>query len=466
MGQLDVFRKRKLALFEYIGVIIIFDKFRAFWALFWNSLRGAYNKTYKAPCDFPVQQWRDTSGINFLDIFVTKLNNLTNCEATFAIESDSTQTATLKELCKELEAKRFDITAAMLADGDYYCFPSTDANGAVKHSYLTQQQVRILNMNGDEITEAYGIIDWYVDKNSKVYYLLRHHKLDGNGTLQISYSTVNGSGAVDFLDRWADISGQAYAFSGAKHIGFGRYKSPTSDRGLSPIYGVPLNFGCSAIEEAIQSDLKLIENEFKNGESRIFTDPRNLIPDDKRTGYKIAGNIIPIQHRAGDNGPNIDIFNPNLRFSEHYARLVNDMSLYEKQIGTSKGILTDNETAYTATATAVKRANADTLALLDKIRNAIDEGNRMTLTADSIYLNVRTELWKYSADWYDPFEDPSEQWQRLVEAKTNGAAEVSDLIRWQFPKLTQEEIDGKITRINESTAVSEESALERILYGR
>ena len=64
----------------------------------------------------------------------------------------------------------------------------------------------------------------------------------------------------------------------------------------------------------------------------------------------------------------------------------------ERQVGTSKGILTDIETAYTATATAVKRANSDTMALIDKIHNAIDIGNEMTLKADGVFLNISPDL--------------------------------------------------------------------------
>lgn len=455
-----------MELLKYIGVIIIFDKFKTFWRAFWDSIKGAYNKTFKAPVDTETQAWRDTERINFLGIFVSKLNNLTNNEATFYITSDSKQVDNLKVLCKNLADKRFEITSGMLADGDYYCFPATDNRGNIIHTYLTQQQVRILNMDGDNITEAYGIIDWQSDKNNRIYYLLRHHKLESNGTLHISYSVVDDSGREANIDKWADINGQEYVFSNANHIGFGRYKSPASSRGLSAVYGVPLNFGCSDIEIKIFNDLKLIDDEFINGKSVIFTDPRNILPDDKQQGYKIAQNVIPIQHRAGDTGSHIDIFNPNLRFSEHYSKLINDLSLYEKQVGTSKGILTDNETAYTATATAVKRANADTLALIGKIRTAIDAGNEMTLKADAVFLNILPDLWNYTSDWYDPFANPVEQWQMLIEAKNNGAAESADLIRWQFPNLTEGEIDEKITRINNAQQLNTDTALERILAGQ
>ena len=445
----------------------MFNKFRAFWNTFWNAIKSAYNQAFKQPVKSATQDWRDIAAINFLAIFVSKLNNLVNSEATFDVVSDSAQAERLKTLCKELESKRFDITGGMLADGDYYVFPATNEKGDIIHSYLTQDQVRILNADGENITEAYGIIDWYVDsKDKKTYYLLRHHLLDTDGTLTVSYRCVDSLMKPATLERWAYLEDEVYKLVNAGHIGFGRYNSPADSRGLSPIYGVPLNYGCADIEATIKEDLKLINDEFKNGKSVIFTDPRNLIKKSERGEYTIAENIIPIQHRPGDSGPNIDIFSPNLRFSDHYSKIVADMALYEKQVGTSKGILTENETTATATATAVKRANADTIALIDKIRTAVDNGNKMTLEADAVYLNVAADLWNYTSDWYDPFEDPAEQWQRLIEAKSNGAAETSDVVRWIFPRLTADEIEQKIARISSESTETAEGSLERILAGR
>lgn len=444
----------------------MFDKFRNFWRVFWQSIKNAYNKAFKQPLETTVQGWRDLTAINLLDVFVTKLNNLTNTEATFDVVSDSVQAERLKTLCKSLESHRFDITAAMLADGDYFVFPATNQRGEIVHSYLPQACVRIINMDGEEITEAYGIVDWYTDADNRIFFLLRHHALDKDGTLTVSYSVVDGNYKPAHLEQWSDYEDLAFSFAGAGHIGFGRYKSPANSRGLSPIYGVPLNFGCAEIEKKIFTDLKMVDDEFKNGKSVIFTDPRNLLTDKEKGGYKIAENIIPIQSRAGQSGSNIDIFNPTLRFSEHYSKLVSDLSMYEKQVGTSKGILTDNETAYTATATAVRRSNSDTLALLDKIRNSIDAGNRMTLEADAVYLNIARDLWDYASDWYDPFEDPAEQWDRLVEAKEQGAAEVDDLIRWAFPRLDSEQIEEKKAKIAAAQTSGADEAIERILAGR
>lgn len=443
----------------------MFEKLKTFWNAFWNSIKTAYNKAFKHPMPSATQSWRDVTRINLLDIFVTKLNNLVNTEATIEVESDSAQAERLKYLAKDLESKRYDITAGMLADGDFYVFPATNDKGEIVHTYLTQEQVRILRADGDVIQELEGIIDWYVDKDNKMYLLCRHHNLDNNNTLTVSYRVVNERNEGAYLKEWEEYADTVYTFTNA-NIGVGRYKSPASSRGLSPIYGVPLNFGCGAIEQTIFNDLKLIEDEFKNGKSVIFTDPRNLITKKDAAQYEIADNVIPITSRAGQNGGNnIDIFNPSLRYSDHYSKLVADLALYEKEVGTSKGILTDNETTETATATAVKRANADTIALIGKIRNAIDSGNKMTLLADGVFLNVSPDLWDYRSDWFDPFEDAAEQWKRLVEAHNNGAAEAADLVKWMFPSLSSDEVEEKLARIAEKNEIDTAAAIENMIGG-
>ena len=190
----------------------MFETIKSFWVAFWQSFRNAYNAVTKHPTKSRVQKWQEIIKINLLDIFVTKLNNLCNTEATFEINSDSSQTEPLKQLVKNLESKRYDIVANMLADGDYYIFPAHDVHGKIKHTFLSQEQVRIINTCGDDITQISGIIDWFVDDNNKVYYLLRHHELDINGTLKISYSTVNEQGNNTQLKQWEYINGKKYEF--------------------------------------------------------------------------------------------------------------------------------------------------------------------------------------------------------------------------------------------------------------
>lgn len=445
----------------------MFEKFKNFWITFWDSMKTAYNSVFKHPIKTKGQEVTDTEHINIPDIVIGKLNNLALTEATFTLETDSKLVEPLVKLCSDLEDKKYTINYSMLSRGDCFVFPSTDSKGNLYHSYLGQDRVRILNVDGEQITKACGVLDVYTDKNKKTFYLLRTHELLSNGTLQIDYSTVDTNNNHTYVERWADLDGQIYQFINANHIGFGRYKSPIDSRGLSPVYGVPINFGCSEIERDIFKDLELIRTEFNNAKSKIFADV-NILQKGKdkfdKDEYKIPENVFPIMQRAGEK-TNIDIFNPNIRYSEHYSNLVKDFALYEKQIGTSKGILTDNETVNAATATAVKRANSDTLALISKIQQSIDIGNEMTLQADGVFLNISNDLWKYTPDYYDPFEDPAEQFDRLITAKGVGAVEIDDIIKWLFPTLDDEQIEEKKQRLSESNKLDTENALNNILNG-
>ena len=441
------------------------ERLKRMWDAFLLTIRYLKNAYKREPVDDSIQPYSDIGHINWLAIAVKKLANLACNEATFALQSDSAQAQPLAGLLEDMEAHRFDIVSGMLADGDYYVFPYTDSNGRLQHSYLDASRVRIIASEGDTITQAYAVIDYIqpYPNSSETYFLQRHHILGADGTLTVQYQAVDENGNRKSVDEWAEYTETTSTFSGADSIGFGRYKSPVSSRGLSAVYGVPLNFGCSDLEKKLTETLRQIEDEYRNAKSVIFTDPRNLLAKKDMRGYKIADNVIPIKKTVGDTGAQIEIFNPAIRSSEHWEKLNIYLEKYEQMIGVSKGIFTDNSATATATATAVKRSNSDTISLLNAIHTALDQGNQMTLEADSVYLNIRTELWQYHSDYYDPFEDPAEQWQRLKEAKELGAAETDDLIRWNNPDLTAEQIEEKKLRIQAEQSSSTNAAVERAI---
>lgn len=451
----------------------MFKNFRNFWNIFINAIKaaraGSASDKLTEPPTSAGQDWRDVTRRNLLNMFIVPLNNLTNNEATFEVVSDSNTTEKVKDLCKRIEDKRFQITAEMLAHGDYYIFPELSANGNLAHTYLSSDRVRILDVIDDEIKEAYAVIDWFEDNRNKQYYLVRHHLLDLKGDLYVEFTVLNENGKKATLSRWDYLDGKTIKFANANHIGFGRYKCPTDSRGYSPVYGVPLNFFCKPYEDAIFDDLELIDKEFGNASSKLFVNENiaKATPN-KKTGkneYTIAENVFVYKQRGVDSGQMIDIYNPEIRESAYYTKLDKDMGMYEQAIGTSKGILTENETSYQATATAVKRANSDTIALLGRIRNAVDAGNRMTLQADSVYLNIPFDSWEYNADWYDPFEDPSEQFDRLVTGKQEQAVPTSYLTKWLYPDKTDEQIQEMLTEISEQNAVAIDEAVERAMRG-
>lgn len=442
------------------------EKIRKMWVAFLSGLKLAKQELKGTPADPKSQKYTDIEHINWLAIAVEKIKNLACTEATFNVESDSRLTDELKALGKDLEELRFEITEEMLAEGDFYVFPSTDGQGNIYHSLLETSKVRITEIENDQIKSAYAVIDYYQPEQSTAFFLQRHHYLDERGTLTISYQAVNENGERVNVDRWSDLTDSVYTYYGANHIGFGRYKSPKSSRGLSTVYGVPLNFGCSDIEKRLSETIDQIHDEFENARSVVFTDPRNVEEGDdahSRRVFKLVKNIIPVRRFSGDNTSQIDIYSPAIRGSEHWDKLDKELEKYEKQIGVSKGIFTENAVTGNATATEVRRANSDTIALIDAVHAAIDKGNEMTLEADGIYLGIRRDLWSYSSDWYDPFENPAEQWQRLKDGHSAGAVETADLTRWLFPNLTDDQVVEKLQNIQNEHSQSADAAIELAL---
>lgn len=443
----------------------MFRKFANFWRILFNSIKQAYNTAFKEPIKTITQEWRDIKRINFLAIFVDKLSNLALTEATFDIETDSEIANPLSELVKDIEGKRYEIVNEMLGEGDYYIFPAINEKGTLYHTYLTQHQVRILGMDGENITEAYGIIDWFVNSNNQIFYLLRHHKLDKNGTLEITYSTIDETGHPASVKHWEYLQDESVKYINANHIGFGRFKSPASSRGLSAMYGVPLNFGCEEIEARIFKDIEQTDAEFKGAASRIFTDLRNLETDPVTGKYKMTDNIFAVSSRAGQSGSNIDVYAPSIRYNEFRAKYIDDLMQYEQQVGVDRGFLTPLEQATYENELAVRRENANTISMIDKIHTSISIGVEETIKADAVFLNIPNDLYVVKMDWFDPFENTDTQWRRLLEAHQNSSAEESDLVRFNFPNLSPEEIEEKLARIGEKKQVGMENSLERMLGG-
>ena len=100
-----------------------------------------------------------------------------------------------------------------------------------------------------------------------------------------------------------------------------------------------------------------------------------------------------------------------------------------------------------ATATEIRRANASTIALIDKIHNAIKMGVETTLKADAIFLNIADDLWSVTFDFFDAFEDTDKQYERIASAVDRGILEKEDELKWLYPNMTDEEIAEKLERL-------------------
>ena len=441
----------------------MFESISNFWRVFWESIKNAYAETYKKQEKTDVQDFEDIVKRNYAAQMANALSNLVNTEATFQLVSDSEIAKPLQKLKTDLENRRYEITMQMLGTGGYFGFPEISDTGEVNHTFVPQKDVLIVKTIGNVIYDIYGIINTVTLKNGKIYKLVRNHKVDPRtGDLTIDYDIRDGVGNRTTYEPWQEYTEQQLIYPKANHIGISYYKSPIDSRGLSPIYGVPINFSCAEVEKDIVEFEKRYKTEFKNADSKVFADPRVLVEDSETKQYNIPENIFPMRTMAGA-GNGLSIYNPNIRQTEYAAMLEKLYVDYEKTVGTNRGVLSDFEYSANATKDEVRRANADTIALLEKIRNALHIGNEEMLKADSLYLGIPFDYWTYKSEWYDPFENPDTQWQRLTDALNNKSAERSDLVKWLFPTLNDDEVAEKMARIDEVEAQSINKSIENML---
>ena len=67
----------------------MFESISKFWQVFYESIKKAYNETYKKQVKTNVQDFEDIVKRNYAALMANALSNLVNTEATFQLVSDS-----------------------------------------------------------------------------------------------------------------------------------------------------------------------------------------------------------------------------------------------------------------------------------------------------------------------------------------------------------------------------------------
>ena len=437
-----------------------------FWSNFWGFVKkkiDEYDEEKKI--QVKIQPWEDVREYNPLAIANTKLTSLVCDEATVELQTDSTLVEPLKPLADDLEAKRYEICAMINGKGGCFVTMATGEDDEPYHRIIAPADVSVYRMTADKMYEVAMVIDKKIVKHRE-YRLVRHHILDENGTLYVYYYTTDKSGNEEILTEWEHYKNDNVAYYNANNIGVAYYKSPQDSRGLSPVWGVPLNFGCEAVEKKIFEDFELIRREFETTQAKVFADPRIMRKAADNTGWNIPEWVFPTEQRAGQSGSSIDIFSPSIRFEQYLAKLKSDKADWEDMVGLDRGFLTEAEHTAGATATEIRTANTKTRSFVKKIQSAMFGGIKATLEADAVFLNIPLDLWTVTVDFFDAFADEEAQYQRIANAVDRGILEKEDELKWLYPNMTDEEIADKLARISATQATNTDQALERILAGQ
>lgn len=436
-----------------------------FWSNFWGFVKkkiDEYDEEKKI--QVKIQPWEDVREYNPLAIANTKLTSLVCDEATVELQTDSTLVEPLKPLADDLEAKRYEICSMVNGKGGCFVTMATGEDDEPYHRIIAPADVSVYRMEANKMYEVAMVIDKKIVKHRE-YRLIRHHILDENGTLYVYYYTTDKSGNEEYLAEWEHYKNDNVMYIGANNIGVAYYKSPQDSRGLSPVWGVPLNFGCEEVEQSIKTARNNLDEEMHLMKTKLFADEtisRKISTKDGER-FDLPEGIYTIRKKAGVDGTLIDSFAPSTRYNDYKQKLIDAKADWEDMVGLDRGFLTEAEHTAGATATEIRTANTKTRSLVKKIQSAMLDGIKATLEADAVFLNIPLDLYTVVVDFFDSFADETEQWNRLLQGRENGVVEDEDLITWLFPTLSEQEKADKIARISEKSKLNTDEALNRIL---
>ena len=321
--------------------------------------RGSFTSEYEVATD-----------LNLTAIFANKLATLAVCDSGITVNGNNKRSMVLQDAVSKLWAQSKKLTSRVIGTGGVVVIPYV-VQGKLYFDIVSQDRININAHLGDEIYSATILADIAVI-NKQNYYRWMDYDLVENTLVVRCTATYNGNVIpLASVEKWANIPAET-VIKNVKQLPFAFIKSPIDNRKQSNLYGVPITYGTKNLQGQIQESLKQINEEFQDKKAVIFMDDR-LIPKDEQGDRKPKNKLIRLVKGSGDNKNSlIDIFDPSIRDSSYYNHLQHLFELFEKAVGTSAGILTEQSVGNASlTATEVKRGSYDTFAIVNDIRKKI-----------------------------------------------------------------------------------------------
>ena len=219
-------------------------------------------------------------------------------------------------------------------------------------------------------------------------------------------------------------------------------------------YGVPITYECKKQISKIMHTLRQIEREFDLKEVFVGADSTMF----KGEGA-LSNNGLYKKINSGDEGF-WEVFDPAFRDSPLFNKLMQECALLEKQIGTSRGILTDPLSTYQNSDEA-RRAIQDTFSIVDDVRDGLEDGLEDFIYACDVlanYYNLTPQgKFDLNTDWsYSMIESTTEEFSQLVSGVNQGVIKKSELRQYLKPNETIEEAEKAIQEIREQNPTTKD----------
>lgn len=393
-----------------------------------------------------VFEYEDIKDVNFTAIFANKLANYTISDSTIDIVGDNLRAEMLRKIIKKLKKRMKKIISRQLGIGGVLAVPYV-TNNKLYFNVVSQSRLVINKKIGDDIVDC-TILAEHIVRDQKNYYRWADYTLE-NGNLYIKYRATLESSPISLgtIAEWSQI--EDIAITNVDRMLFMYLKSPIDNRREVSDYGVPVTYGCKKQISKILKTLEQIDREFGLKEAFVGAD----------TTMFNGPNGLPANglYRKINSGEDSfwEVFDPAFRDTPLFNKLMNECALLEKQIGTSKGILTEAETK-NATATEIKKMLKDTFDIVDDIRDTLEDGLEDFVYACNVLINYYNLApqgeYELTEDWScDLLEDPSQTFSQLLQGESRGVIKKSELRQFLKSNEALEEAEKVVEEIKEQS---------------
>lgn len=398
-----------------------------------------------------VIDYEDNKEINFTAIFSNKIANYVMNDSNVDIVGDDKRALLIEDVVRRLKKKLKKLVSRELGTGGVLAVPYV-ANNKLYFNIIAQNRLIINKKIGEDIIDC-TMLSEHIVREQKNYYRWTDYTLK-DGNLYISHrATVESSPiSLETIAEWSTI--QDMAITNVNRMPFMYVKSPVDNRKENDDYGVPITYGCKKQISKIMHTLRQIEREFDLKEVFVGADSTMF----KGEGA-LSNNGLYKKINSGDDGF-WEVFDPAFRDSPLFNKLMQECALLEKQIGTSRGILTDPLSTYQNSDEA-RRATQDTFSIVDDVRDGLEDGLEDFIYACDVlanYYNLTPQgKFNLNTDWsYSMIESTTEEFNQLVSGVNQGVIKKSELRQYLKPNETIEEAEKAIQEIREQNPTTKD----------
>lgn len=408
--------------------------------------------------DIQTMEYLDNFSENITAIVANSLSTLTFGDATLEVTPNSKLQEIVSEVIKNEFVKAKRNIACGLGVGMIASIPYCVDNGLGRKIYvdtITKDRFFITGLQGTDVTQCVALAD--VKKiGADVYTRWVNYEVN-NGMYIITNKCMKNDVEVpmDYVAEWSNIQDEV-KINNVDRMPIGIFKCPSGGRRPDDIQGLPITFGCHTTIDKIKKTLDDIEVEFKRKKTKVFADRGLLRVQRDENGNAIKQDFdddLFIKFGSSDNFTT-EVFSPEFRQTAYFDKLNKHFEFLEKQIGVSKGILTELNTNG-ATATEIRRSTYATFCLVDDIRKSYEKYIKdlaygVEVLAVAYGMASKSE-YDVKIDWsYAMLEDSQESFAQITQAVSLGAERLEELRMFVHPNESYEEASDAIREIKES----------------